>query len=203
MPSQPPRTKGPRPTSQDRPIAYQLKITLGDIQPAIWRRVLVPGLLTLDQLHHVIQQLMGWINTHLHEFVIGGQRYGMPDPDMPVSTVLPDRRVRLQDVAPPLGGRFVYRYDFGDGWELEVAVEQIRPADPRSHGPVCLDGARHGPPEDCGGPGGYAALLTALRDPSHSEHEALRGWVGRRFDPEHFDVDATNRAQRKSRRRRT
>ncbi len=199
MPRQPRRRKGPRPMSLTRSVAHQLKITLVDIAPLIWRRVLVPGPLTLDQLHHVVQQLISWTDAHLHEFVIGGQRYGMPDPDMPVSTILPDRLVRLQDVAPPSGGRFVYRYDFGDGWELEIAVEQILPADPHSRGPVCLDGARRGPPEDCGGPAGYAELLATLRDPSHSEHNAMRGWVGRRFDPEHFDVDATNRALRKNR----
>jgi Plasmid pRiA4b ORF-3-like protein len=89
MPGHAPRTKGPRCGSLNGPVAYQLTITLADIQPPIWRRVLVPGVLTLDQLHHLIQQLMGWINAHLHEFVIGGQRYGMPDPDMPVSTVCP------------------------------------------------------------------------------------------------------------------
>jgi hypothetical protein len=65
---------------------------------------------------------MGWTDSHLHEFVIGSQRYGIPDPDAAISTVLPDRRVRLQDVAPLAGGRFVYRYDFGDGWEHEVVV---------------------------------------------------------------------------------
>jgi pRiA4b ORF-3-like protein len=194
-----PRTKGSRARSLNRPVDYQLKITLADIQPPIWRRILVPGLLTLDQLHHVIQQLMGWINAHLHEFVIGSQRYGVPDPDAPVSTVLPDWRVRLQDVAPPPGSHFVYRYDFGDGWEIEIAVEQILAAGPHRRGSVCLDGARHGPPEDCGGPARYAELLTAVRDPSRSEHEAMRVWVGRRFDPERFDVDATNRALRKNR----
>jgi hypothetical protein len=81
MPGQPRRTNGSRSTGLDRPVAYQLKITRAEIQPPIWRRVLVPGLLTLDQLHHVIQQVMGWIKAHLHEFVIGGQRYGMPDPE--------------------------------------------------------------------------------------------------------------------------
>jgi hypothetical protein len=199
MPGRAHRTKDPRSTSLIRPVAYQLKITLADIEPPIWRRVLVPGLLTLDQLHHVIQQLMGWTDAHLHEFVIGSQCYGMPDLDAAVSTVLPDRRVRLQDVAPPPRGRFVYRYDFGDDWEHEVMVEQILPADPHGRGPVCLAGARHGPPEDYGGPGGYAELLAALRDPSHSDHNAMRVWVGRRFDPEHFDVDATNGALRKRR----
>ncbi len=199
MPGQPRRTKGPRPTSLNRPVAYQLKITLADIQPPIWRRVLVPGPLTRDRLHHVIQQLMGWTDAHLHEFVIGSQRYGMPDPDATISTVLPDRRVRLQDVALPPDGRFVYRYDFGDNWELEVVVEQILPADPHGRGSVCLGGARHGPPEDCGGLGGYAELLAALRDPSHPGHQEMLTWVGGRFDPKDIDVDAINRALKKIR----
>jgi len=185
--------------SLNRPVAYQLKITLADIEPPIWRSILVPGLLTLDRLHRVIQQVMGWTDAHLHEFVIGRQRYGKPDPDATVSTVLPDRRVRLQNFAPPPDGRFIYRYDFGDNWEHEVVVEQILPADPHGRGPVCLAGARHGPPEDCGGPGGYDELLAALRDPGHPGHEEMLAWVGGRFDPEHVDLDAINRALRKNR----
>ncbi len=63
-----------RSASLNRPVAYQLKITLTGIEPPIWRRVLIPGPLTLNRLHHVIQQLMGWINAHPHEFIIGGGR---------------------------------------------------------------------------------------------------------------------------------
>ncbi len=118
------------------PNVYQLMITLIGIQPPTWRRVLVPGALTLDRLHQVLQRVMGWTDTHLHEFIISGQRYGVPDPDRTASDVLPERMVRLRDVAPQTAGRFVYRYDFGDGWEHDVLVEKILPPEAHDRSPV-------------------------------------------------------------------
>jgi hypothetical protein len=53
---------------------------------------------------------------------------------------------------------------------------------------------RHCPPEDVGGPHGYADFLKAWRDPTHQEHRAMRTWAGRAFDPETFDIAKTNKA---------
>jgi hypothetical protein len=168
-------------------MIYQLRITLQEVSPPIWRRVLLPGGYTLDRVHRVIQFAMGWSNYHLHVFDIDGVQYGMPDPDelLPVRDELD---VRLDAVAAK-GARLRYTYDFGDWWEHEVLVEDVLPADPEMFYPTCIGGERACPPEDVGGPYGYEELLVALADPRHPEHEALREWLGRPFDPEAFDPE--------------
>ncbi len=59
---------------------YQLKVTLRYTRPPIWRRLLVPAGLTLADFHDVLQEAMGWDNSHLHEFRIGQKRFGKSDP---------------------------------------------------------------------------------------------------------------------------
>lgn len=113
-------------TSRTSPI-YQLKITLRGSKPPIWRRVLVPGAVTLEQLHRVIQGAMGWADYHLHEFVIDGVSYGVPDPDVGLDDVENERRVRLSRLIAAPGAKFRYVYDFGDGWEHNILVEKVAP----------------------------------------------------------------------------
>jgi hypothetical protein len=166
---------------------YQVKISLGDVVPEVWRRVALPGGYTLDRLHRVIQLAMGWQDYHLHSFEIDGIQYGQPDPDGELD-LRDELDVRLDGVAGK-DSDFVYTYDFGDWWEHEVVVERIYPADPDERYPICLAGENACPPEDVGGAYGYAGFLTALADPEHPEHEAMREWVGRPFDPREFDPD--------------
>jgi Plasmid pRiA4b ORF-3-like protein len=174
---------------------YQLKVTLCDVVPQVWRRVLVPGAYTLDRVHRVIQTAMGWHDVHLHSFEIDGQQYGHPDPDGELA-LRDEIDCRLDSVAHK-GGRFLYTYDFGDWWEHEVVVEDVFGADPEERYPLCLDGERACPPEDVGGAYGYRTFLVVLGDPSHPEHDAMRGWVGGSFDPERFDAGrATTLARR-------
>lgn len=174
---------------------YQLKISLLDVDPQVWRRVLVPGGFTLDRVHRVIQHAMGWQDFHLHSFDVDGVQYGVPDPDG--GLLLRDELDMRLDALPGKGARFGYTYDFGDWWEHEVVVEDVFGADPDERYPVCLDGARACPPEDVGGAYGYRAFLAVLEDPSHPEYEAMRSWIGGRFDPEKFDARrATTLARR-------
>jgi hypothetical protein len=165
---------------------FQLRVTLDDVTPPVWRRVLVPAGYTLDRLHRVIQYAMGWQDCHLHSFEIDGVQYGEPDPDSDLA-MLDELDYRLDDVAGP-GTRMRYTYDFGDWWEHEVVVEEIRAADPQARYPVCIAGQRACPPEDVGGPAGYADFLAALADTAHQRHVAMWEWVGRPFDPEEFDA---------------
>ena len=169
---------------------FELKVTLRDISPPIWRRVLVRADTRLGRLHEILQVVMGWEDCHLHRFVIGGAEYGVPDPDFP-SDVRSERNVRLDKVAVE-GGVFLYEYDFGDGWAHDVVVEAILPEGKRAY-PACTGGERACPPEDCGGPFGYARLLEALADPDDEEYDDLLEWVGGHFDPEHFSVGSVNR----------
>jgi hypothetical protein len=166
---------------------YQLKISLAEVSPPVWRRVLVPGGFTLDRLHRVIQYAMGWQNCHLHCFDIEGVQYGEPDPDGELA-VRDELDHRLDAVAVK-GTRFTYTYDFGDWWEHDVQVEDVLAAEPDESYPACVDGARACPPEDVGGAFGYGELVTALARPGHARHAAMLEWLGRDFDPERFEPD--------------
>ena len=175
---------------------YQLRIELLYVQPAIWRRILVPAAIKLHRLHAVLLWTMGWAGGHLHEFVIGHNHYGEPDPyyDTPPEVQREDRVT----LAAALGARksFIYLYDFGDGWEHRVAVEKILPPDSGLKLPLCLDGANACPPEDVGGPPGYVDFLQAINDPAHDEHASMLEWCGGSFDPTTFRPDNINAALR-------
>ena len=175
---------------------YQIKVALLGTDPPIWRRLLVPADLTLEQLHDVLQLAMGWEDCHMHEFRIGQQRFGKPDPMEQAfggPRTASERTARLVTVLGRVGAKAVYTYDFGDSWEHQVVVEKRLAPEPGHAYPACLAGERHGPPEDCGGLPGFYNLLDAISDPAHEEHEELLDWLGDGFDPEAFSVDEVNR----------
>lgn len=165
---------------------YQLKVTLLETKPPIWRRVLVEGGTTLEHLHEVIQAAFGWSNRHLHQFDDGTAQYGRPDADADWETPSDERRTRLDAIAGN-GSSLHYIYDFGDGWEHEVVVEAVLPGPSHSTVPTCIDGRRACPPEDCGGPWGYRELLTIVADQTHPEHDDYLEWLSRPLAPEAFD----------------
>ncbi|MFL5804284.1 MAG: plasmid pRiA4b ORF-3 family protein [Roseiflexaceae bacterium] len=173
---------------------YQLKVTLKGIRPPIWRRILLEPDTRLDRLHHILQDVMGWYDAHLHQFSVGRTLYGVPDSDFDFGPEVEDEtQVALGQVAPRAKSKLTYEYDFGDGWEHELLVEKVLPADPAARYPICVAGARACPPEDCGGVWGYADLLETIQNPDHPEHEEMLEWLGGEFDPEAFDLDAINR----------
>lgn len=174
---------------------YQLKVTLKGINPPIWRRIQVTGNTSLSKLHHILQIVMGWTDSHLHQFVAGQTYYGIPDME-DYREIKNEARYKISQVAPGEKMKFLYEYDFGDGWEHEILVEKILQPDPGVHYPLCLAGRRACPPEDCGGVWGYADLLDAIKDPSNPEHYDMLAWVGGDFEPEAFDLDAINQILR-------
>lgn len=170
---------------------YQLKITLQDVKPPIWRRVQVLNNWSLGQLHHFIQVVMGWTDSHLHQFTIAGIEYGQPMPQYDFN-VRNEATVKLSRVISGEKFKFFYTYDMGDCWEHEILVEKVLPRDPEKFYPCCLAGKRACPPEDCGGTGGYARLVAAIQNPDHPDHEDLLEWVGEGFDPNEFDLNQIN-----------
>lgn len=175
---------------------WQLRIELLDVQPLVWRRLLVPADITLPKLDRVIQTALGWTNSHLHEFVINGTHYAVLDPDWVDDLPhVDERRVALHDALGRGTRCFDYVYDFGDDWHHLVLVEDLYPDRSKSVSSVqCIGGENACPPEDVGGAGGYDEFLAAIVDPRHEEHQNYLTWVGGSFDPTRFDRAAVNRA---------
>ncbi len=177
---------------------YQLKVTLRDSKPPIWRRIQVLADIPLSKLHRILQAAMGWSDSHLHQFIVGDTFYGIPDPDSFMDTGTKyESRAKLNQIAPAEKFKFVYEYDFGDSWEHLILVEKILPATEGAQYPVCLTGKRACPPEDVGGVWGYDEFLEAIKDPKHPDHEEMLEWADGDFDPEAFDLDAINKALKK------
>ncbi len=171
---------------------YDLKVTLLDVDPPVWRRFRVPGDCTLFRLHQILQIVMAWQDAHLHDFQIGKRFFGRILSEDDAAYFDDERGHRLDQLVKRSGVRIRYRYDFGDEWRHEVRVERIGPAEPGGRAVECLDGARATPPEDCGGPPGYEVLQRILVEPGHPEFAELRAQYAA-FDPEHFDLDGINR----------
>jgi hypothetical protein len=171
----------------------QLRVTLADVDgPPVWRQVVIPAGYALDRVHSVIQAAMGWQNSHLHMFKIAGRDYGPAHPEIDLET-LDEKQYRIGDLmkAGDLAG---YEYDFGDGWEHELAVEASAVADAVTVYPACTGGEGACPPEDCGGPGGFAELKELLGGPPSPERKEMRAWAGEDYAPAHFDLAAANTA---------
>src|SRR5205823_3065933 len=168
--------------------------------PPIWRRIEVPDC-SLGDLHGVIQTVMGWTDSHMHQFVVRGTYYGRTAPDdfgfgtdMEVED---EEGILLSQIVT--GGRkvkFRYEYDFGDGWQHDIEFERVVEREPKVKYPRCVEGKRACPPEDVGGPWGYADFLEAIADPKHENHRDMKEWVGGKFDPEKFSVEAVNKELR-------
>jgi hypothetical protein len=184
-----------RRTMPSKAQIYQIKVTLDESKPPIWRRILVPGDATLEKLHYILQVAMGWTNSHLHQFIVGQTFFGQPHPDFGLE-MRDERRVKLSQIAPGEGFAFRYEYDFGDSWLHNLVVEKVLEPEPGQHYPVCVKGKRACPPEDVGGVWGYEGFLEAIGDPDHPEHEDYLEWIGGEFDAEEFDLDAVNSALR-------
>ncbi len=168
---------------------YQLKIELQGAKPPIWRRVLVPGNITLEQLHGVIQLCMGWTDSHLHQFIINRTCYCLPDDDDFWQTSRPKNEAKytLQDLEKKIQPRFQYIYDFGDNWMHQITVEKIVPAQEGRAFPILITGRRACPPEDVGGIHGYMHLLEVLSDPENDQFEEMTDWLDVDFfDPAQF-----------------
>lgn len=174
---------------------YQLKVTLNNSKPPIWRRIEVSGNTGLDKLHHILQATMGWWDAHLHQYIVGHTYYGRPDPDYGFDMDMEDeRKVKLNQIAPAEKSRFIYEYDFGDSWEHLIVVEKIFPPEQGVRYPRCIKGKRACPPEDVGGVWGYQSFIEAITDPNHPEHEEILEWWGDDFDPAAFDLEEVNDA---------
>jgi hypothetical protein len=169
----------------------RLKITLDDVTPQILRRIEVPVTIRLDRLHLAIQAAMGWTNTHLYEIRAGDIGWGEPDEELWGGGPLDARKTRLIDVLEDIGTKTLrYIYDFGDGWDHTIKIERTLDPSPGIDYPLLLQAVGRCPPEDVGGPTGYAEFLEALADPKHQRHAEFTEWAAETFDPNIVDTRA-------------
>lgn len=171
---------------------YRLKVTLLDVRPLIWRRLQLPGATSLERLHAILQVVFGWQGRHEHQFVFGDERYGVAVPSPTSSDGGDERKALLCDLLEEPRDELHYEYDFADGWEHRIVLESTLPIEDESPVPVCLAGARAGPPEDVGGPPGYRRMLRVLANPSHAEYRQYCKILPDDFDAEVFDIEDVN-----------
>lgn len=170
----------------------QMKISLLESNPIIWRRFLIPTDFNLAQLHEVLQLVMGWQNKHLYRFDINSQEYGEHKAEFEDETEIKSApQFTLSDIAGK-SERFVYSYDFGDDWQHEVVIEKSFKYDENYNYPICIGGENACPPEDCGGISGYEEFLRHLLDEDDGDHLDTKAWVGGFFDPKSFDPNRIN-----------
>jgi len=169
----------------------QIKITLVESNPQVWRRVLIPLHFTLQQLHEVIQITMGWQNSHLYSFDISGVEYGEDLED--INEEIKDaQKHKLSDILTDKK-QFFYLYDFGDDWQHEIIIESILKKENNYNYPVCIAGQNACPPEDSGGIYNYQEILETLNNKNHEDHLEIITWLGGFFDPLTFDPNRINR----------
>jgi hypothetical protein len=184
---------------KQKPKIYQLKVTLRGCNPSVWRRLLVPGDLSLLKLHLVMQIAMGWEDAHVHRFVVGNTYYSIPIEDFFESdkNFENSEKVKLSQLVTGEGFEFSYEYDLGDNWEHQIVVEKIVSPDASVFVPRCVEGVGACPPEDIGGIFGYAVFVTAMQDPQHPDHASYQEWLMDvfgvdTFDPAAFDLETVN-----------
>ncbi len=175
----------------------QIQLSLLGSKPKIWRRVLIQSDMLLSDFHKVIQSSMGWTNSHLHLFNKNETCYAEKTADDSTWEELGHvdyQELKVSDLLINEGERILYEYDFGDGWEHEIILEQILPGEENGLAkPICLAGKMNCPPEDCGGLRGYSDMLEILKNPDHEEYESFIVWLGGKFDPDHFNLNKVNK----------
>src|SRR5712691_10573599 len=176
----------PEPPTNREPVVYQLRLVLRGVSPLIWRRLLVRSDSTIADLHATFQRVLGWTDEHLNRFVIHGREYGVWH-DGGIGFRDNPRRVCLADLGLRVRERFLYEYDFTDGWQHDVRVEHILPLEPGRYYPVCIGGRRAAPPEDCGGPWAFLELRQhySTVTVAHRMLELLSPLIAE----SHYDVD--------------
>lgn len=166
-----------------RCLAAELEVEL-ELEGTCRRRIIVPMNYTFRRFHNVLQKLFCWQGYHLHDFWIerypnGQLKYtltGYPrEDDCEGEATRPDGEVSLSEIFPTYD-HIIYNYDFGDDWIHHIKLVRMIDDYDKSH-PVCLSGEGDAPPEDVGGPGGYAEMLRVLADPKDSEYESMKSWV--------------------------
>lgn len=170
----------------------QFKITLTGSSPSIWRRFWIESDLTFYDLHHVVQLVMGWTNSHLYQFIYE-RHSAIGNPELLESDdVADDKDTFVEVIFDSAGAEVVYEYDFGDGWKHILELEKVLEKKPSQQYPFCLEGEQSCPPEDCGGIPGFYEMMKVLKNKKHPRHKETKEWIGGGYEAGVFDMKAVN-----------
>ena len=172
--------------------ALVLALSVLGCEPPVWRRIVVREDMWLQQLHDVIQVAFDWFDYQTHEFIVGDSHYGNPL-NNDAGVIEDDRDVMLEDLDLPIREKIYYRYNFGEGWTVEINIEKVIPVEKGAKYPSCVAGGRAGPPEDCGGAEAYHDMLGCVKEPHSELGREWREWLGPEYDPERCDLRAINK----------
>jgi len=176
----------------------QLKVSLIDSEPLIWREIHVSKETTFFELHHIIQIIMGWKNYHMFEFNLEGYRVGEVFEDERTEgygndQIIESRTVAIKDLITQQKETFKYVYDYGDDWEHKIQVENFLEEDTTLKFPICIDGRMNCPPDDSGGLHNFYESMEILKDKKHPEYKEISKWFGKSYDMKKFDKEKINR----------
>jgi hypothetical protein len=175
---------------------FSLRLEVAGTSPRIWRRLLVRESMWLSRLHDSIQIAFDWFDYQTHAFALDELRFGNPVKRDELS-IEDDRDVTLADLDLETRGRFVYDYQFGEGWQVEIKVEKTLTVEKGTHYPRCVAGERSGPPEDCGGLEAFHDMLACIAEPDTELGREWTEWLGPDYQPAVCDPVKINKALRK------
>ena len=187
--------QGPKPPrTEDRIL--QLRLTVVGCRPSIWRRIQIRESLWLSQLHDTIQLIFDWFDYQTHSFTIDNVRYGNPL-KREGFVIEDDRDIRVADLDLENRNLISYAYHFGEGWQVEIAIEKALPPAKTGAYPRVIEGERAGPPEDCGGIEAFHDMLVCIQEPHTDIGREWIEWLGPEYDAQRCDIEAMNKALKK------
>lgn len=174
------------------PKLFQFRIDLDGIRPGIWRRIQIASDCTFFDLHVAIQNAMGWLDCHLHEFIVKNlitnesEEIGYSPEQKELQDSVSEWQLFVKDYIEA-NANFLYIYDFGNDWVHKITFEKLIDPKPGTNYPICTDGAKACPPENVGGVFDYEVFIEAIKNQLHPEHQEMLDWCGGSFDPDDFD----------------
>ncbi len=172
---------------------FTLGLHVVGCEPRIWRRLVVRESMWLSRLHDTVQIAFDWFDYQTHAFNLDDLRFGNPLKRDEL-TIEDDRDVTLADLDLEHRERFTYGYHFGEGWQIDLAVEKIGGVGKGVRYPICPAGERAGPPEDCGGVEAFHDMLACIKEPQTELGREWLEWLGPDYDPAACDLDRINKA---------
>lgn len=183
---------------------YEIKVTIKDTHPPVWRKLQIPEGVTFHELNAIIQLAFDWCGYHAYNFEVGATLHQagifieLPDLDdgWGYYEVRNSKREKIDTYFKEYK-RMKYTYDFGDNWIHDILIEKIVETDIKLRKPICVKAKMANLPEDCGGPYGYDELLDILADKSNKRYNEMKEWVENSYsawrdDRKFVDIEEIN-----------